>query len=195
MADAAERSLAAAVLVTLVLVALPASSLEVGAGDRARSALHRVGVVEPGESGTLSVASDLSAGVTESLADTDAAHARFAARAAAAIDATRWLNLGAWVGGRYDRHPSDDHGLDDGFLLQPELSARLGSRSGTLGYGFEMAAWLPAGDDVGASFSGLSGWPAAAQRAGFRTAGRWLRRLPARSQCARGWRHDAFAFR
>jgi Carboxypeptidase regulatory-like domain len=157
MASVAERGRAPATsALALVLVAFPAHGVEVGAGERARPALHRVGVVEPGKPGTLSVASDLSAGVTESLSDTDAAHARFAARAAATVDATRWLNVGAWVGGRYDRHPSDAHGSDDGFLLQPELSARLGSRSGALGLGFEMAAWLPAGDDIGASFSGLS---------------------------------------
>ncbi len=178
MASAAERSVASASLpaLALLLVAWPAvgAGLEVGAGERARPALHRVGVVEPGKAGELSVASDVSAGVTESLADTDAAHARFAARAAAAVDATRWLNVGAWIGGRYDLHPRDAHGKDDGFLLQPELSARLGSTAGGLGYGFEMAAWLPGGADVGASFSGLSAdgrLLLSAQAAGFVVAG------------------------
>ncbi len=139
-----------------LLVALPAAGVEAGAGDHARPALHRVGVPEPGKPGAVSVASDLSAGVTESLASSDAAHARFAARAAAAVDATRWLNFGAWVSGRYDLHPRDAHGSDDGFLVQPELSTRLAWRSGALGYGFEATAWLPGGVDLGSSFSALS---------------------------------------
>ncbi len=140
----------------LAFVALPAAGVEVGAGDRARAALHRVGVPEPGKPGAVSVATDVSAGVTESLASSDAAHARFSAHAAAAVDATRWLNFGAWVSGRYDLHPHDARGSDDGFLFQPELSTRLAWRNGALGYGFEATAWVPGGADVGSSFSGLS---------------------------------------
>ena len=162
MASAAKRLPASAFLPALAILflALPVTAtvtgVEVGTGERARPALHRVGVVEPGKPGAVSVASDVSAGVTESLADTDAAHARFAAHAAAAVDATRWLNVGAYLNGRYDLHPRDEHGRDDGFLVQPELSARLGTRSGALGYGLEIVGWLPAGGDIGASFSGLS---------------------------------------
>lgn len=157
-ANVAERLVVRTLLpaLALALVALPSAGGDVGAGDRARAALHRVGVPEPGRPGAVSVASDVSAGVTESLAPSDAAHARFAARAAAAVDATRWLNFGAWVSGRYDLHPHDARGSDDGFLFQPELSTRLAWRNGALGYGFEATAWLPGGTDVGSSFSGLS---------------------------------------
>ena len=117
----------------LLLLALPAAGADVGAGDRARPGLHRVGVAEPGRPGSVSVAGDVSAGVTESLADGDAAHERVAARAAATVDATRWLNFGAWVGGRYDRHARDAEGRDDGLVFQSELSTRLAWRAGALG--------------------------------------------------------------
>jgi hypothetical protein len=75
---------------------------------------------------------------------------------AAAVDATPWLNFGAWLGGRYDLHPRDARGKDDGLLFQSELSSRLAFRRGGLGYGLEASAWLPGGADVGESFSGLS---------------------------------------
>lgn len=146
-----------AVLLALLPVAAPAFAVEAtsGAGDRARPALRRVAVPEPGTAGTLVAAADASGGVTEALSDSDGAHARFAGRVAAAVDATPWLNFGAWFGGRYDVHPRDAQGSDSGWLFQPELSSRLAWRSGNLGYGFEATAWLPGGVDVGASFSGL----------------------------------------
>jgi len=143
-------------LLAFGLVAAPAFGVELGAGERARPALRRVAAPEPGVAGTLVAAADASGGVTEALSDSDSAHARFAARLAAAVDATPWLNFGAWLGGRYDVHPRDARGADDGWLFQPELSTRLAWRSGALGYGFEAAAWLPGGADVGSSFSALS---------------------------------------
>ncbi|HEX2872491.1 MAG TPA: carboxypeptidase regulatory-like domain-containing protein [Polyangiaceae bacterium] len=147
-----------AALLALASVAAPAFAVEpaVGAGDRARPALRRVAVPEPGTAGTWVAAADVGGGVTEALTDSDAAHARVAGRVAAAVDATPWLSFGAWLGGRYDVHPSDARGSDSGWLFQPELSSRLAWRAGKLGYGFEATAWLPGGADVGASLSGLS---------------------------------------
>lgn len=143
-------------LLASCLVAAPAHALEVGAGDRARPALRRVASPEPGTAGSWVAAADAGGAVTEALSDSDAAHARFAARLAAAVDATPWLNFGAWLGGRYDLHPSDARGSDDGWLFQSELSSRLAWRSGNWGYGLEATAWLPGGADVGSSFSALS---------------------------------------
>ena len=147
-----------AVLLALLPAAAPAFAVEApsGAGDRARPALRRVAVPQSGAAGAWVAAADASGGVTEALSDSDAAHGRFAGRVAAAVDATPWLNFGAWLGGRYDLHPRDAQGSDSGWLFQPELSSRLAWRSGKLGYGFEAAAWLPGGADIGASFSGLS---------------------------------------
>lgn len=154
----AERARGCALLLALLATGAPvtADAADAGAGDRARPALRRVGVPEPGKAGSVAVAVDLSGGVTEALADNDATHERFGARAAATVDVTRWLDFGAWLSGRYDRHPRDARGADDGFLFQSELSTRLAFQSGALGYGFEASAWLPGGADVGSSFSALS---------------------------------------
>lgn len=148
------RALLLGVLVAGAPVA--AHAVEVGVGDRARPALRRVAVPEPGKAGSATVAADLSGGVTEALTDDDAVHERFGARAAAVVNATSWLDFGAWLSGRYDLHPNDARGKDDGFLFQSELSTRLAFRRGGLGYGLEASAWLPGGSDVGSSFSALS---------------------------------------
>lgn len=157
LGNVAEPLRGPAVLLGLLVAGVPvaAHAVEAGPGDRARPALRRVAVPEPGKAGSAAFAADLSGGVTEALADGDAAHERFGARVAAAVDATRWLNFGAWLGGRYDMHDSDARGTDDGFLFQSELSTRLAFRSGALGYGLEASAWLPGGPDLGSSFSAL----------------------------------------
>jgi hypothetical protein len=152
----ADRGHAALFGLALVALAAPSLAVEVGPGEAARPALRRVAAPEAGKTGALAVAADLSGAVTEALSDTDAAHARVALGLAAAVDAARWLNLGVGLRGRYDAHPRDAYGKDDGFLFRPELSTRLAWRSGTLGYGFEAGAWLPGGADVGASLSALS---------------------------------------
>jgi hypothetical protein len=153
--SAAERVALGVALVALCGAA-PARAAGVGAGERARSSLERVGVVEPGRAGAIAVAAGLSGGVTEHLASGDATHERFASHAALAIDAARWLNFGAWLGGRYDLHGRDARGRDDGFLFESELSGRLSFDLGGVGVGLEAAGFLPGGADLGASFSGLS---------------------------------------
>lgn len=72
------------------------------------------------------------------------------------VDAARFLNFGAWLGGRYDLHPHDAGGKDDGFLVEPELSARATSRLGRASVGFELAGFLPGGPDLGTSVKGVS---------------------------------------
>ncbi|HVY30616.1 MAG TPA: carboxypeptidase-like regulatory domain-containing protein [Polyangiaceae bacterium] len=136
----------------MLALARGASAEGVGEGTRARSALGRVGVPSEGKAGNVAAAVDLSGGYTEALSSDDSAHARVAASAAAAVDAARFLNVGVWLGGRYDHHADGD----DGTLFQSELSARLAWRFGGLGVGVEGAAWLPGGNDIGSSFSALS---------------------------------------
>lgn len=140
----------------LVALAAPAFGVEVGTGEAARPALRRVAAPETGKPGTVAVAADAKGGVTEALTDNDSAHARLGAGVAAAVDAAGWLNFGARLSGRYDLHARDAHGKDDGFVFQPELSTRLAWQRGGLGYGFEASAWLPGGNDIGASLSALS---------------------------------------
>jgi hypothetical protein len=153
-ASAARRSWLRAALLALALT-LPARAEPVGPGQRARPALGRVGVAGLGRPGAISAAAGLGGGVTEGLSDSDSAHARFAGSAAASFDAASWFNLGAWLGGRYDLHPRDARGSDDGFVAESELSARLAGQLGSLGLGLEAAAWLPGGSDIGKSFSAL----------------------------------------
>jgi hypothetical protein len=152
------RSLTGVWLLGLALAGVPleARAAEASPGERAMPALRRVGIAQPGKPGALAVAVDASGGLTEALQAKDGAHERFAAGLAAAVDATRWLDFGAWVGGRYDLHPRDSVGNDDGLLFQSELSSRLAFQKGALGYGLEATAWLPGGSDVGASLSALS---------------------------------------
>jgi hypothetical protein len=169
-ASAATRLLSAIAAVTALLAAQVVSAADAGQGERARSALARVGIPEPTVPGRLALSADLGGGVTESLSDADSAHGRLRGSAAATLAAARWLDFGAYVSGRYDRHTSDARGVDDGFLFESELSARLAQRFGALGLGVEASAWLPGGHDLEASVSGfgadgrvmLSGnWPSA----------------------------------
>lgn len=153
-ASASERRSLTAALVALALA--PGAHAEgVGDGSRARSALGRVGVPALGRPGAAAVAADLNGGFTEALADGDSAHTRVGAGAAVAVDAARFLNLGLRLGGRYDRHGTDERGTDDGFLFDSELSGRLSWRTGALGLGLEGVAWLPGGKDIGQSLSAL----------------------------------------
>lgn len=153
----AARPLAALIALAGWALTLPARAADgVGAGDHARSAFARVGVVEPGRAGEVTAAAGAQGGVTEGLTRNDSTHERGAGQAALAVDAARWLSFGAWLRGRYDLHPRDGHGRDDGFLVESELSTRLSFQVGALGLGLEAAGWLPGGPDFSASLSGLS---------------------------------------
>src|SRR5688572_14908991 len=155
-ASASDRWPAAACSLLLLLGAGPARASDVGPGSSARPALHRAGVPETSRAGTVTAAVTVSGGVTEALSDADSAHGRAAASGAAAVSVARFLDFGARLQARYDRHASDARGADDGFLFQPELASRLSLRSSAWGFGVEAAAWLPGGPDVGTSLSALS---------------------------------------
>lgn len=141
----------------LALLALTFAAHAEGVGDgaRARSALGRVGVPEPGKPGAAAVAADLNGGFTEALATGDSTHVRAGGSAAGAVDIARFLNVGLWLAGRYDHHGKDAQGVDDGWLFQSELSTRSSWRFGALGLGLEGDAWLPGGKDLGQSLSAV----------------------------------------
>jgi hypothetical protein len=156
LAAASKRWPLLSLLLACGLSARPALALEPGPGKWARPALASVPVADAGPAGGLVVAADLAAGLTEALADEDATHQRLAASAAASVNATRWLNVGLLIDGRYDRHGPDSEGRDDGLATQSELSTRLAWRAGGLGFGVELAAWQPPGPDIGTSFAATS---------------------------------------
>lgn len=133
-----------------------AQAQELGGDQRARPGLYRVGAPQLGTPGKLTVAAGASGGITEGLSSSDSAHGRAAGSAAVSVDAARFLNFGAWLSGRYDAHPHDEGGKDDGFLVEPELSARVSSRLGRANVGFELAGFLPGGPDLRTSFKGAS---------------------------------------
>jgi hypothetical protein len=156
LAPASKRWSLLATLLACELIGRPALALEPGEGKRARPALANVPVADAGRPGAVFVAADLGAGLTEALADEDETHQRFALSGAASLNATSWLNVGLMLDGRYDRHGADIDGKDDGLASQSELSARLASRAGAVGFGLELAAWQPPGPNLGTSFEATS---------------------------------------
>lgn len=140
----------------VLLCCLAAHGQELGGDQRARTGLYRVGAPQLGTPGKLTLAAGASGGISEGLSRGDSVHGRVAGSAAVSLDAARFLNFGAWLNGRYDRHPHDADGKDDGFLVEPELSARLSSRIGRAGLGFELAGFLPGGPNLRTSFKGTS---------------------------------------
>lgn len=154
-AGAADRRHSGVLALGLALVARVGAA-EPGDGNHARPALRDVPIAAAGRAGSVGAAVDVGLGVTEPLTDADSSHQRAALSAAAGVDATRWLNVGLLVDGRYDRHGEDEQGRDDGFLFQSELSVRAAWRPGALGFGAELGAWLPGGADIGTSLSAVS---------------------------------------
>lgn len=116
--------------------------------DGGLRATGRVRSAEPGPG--VSIALGTGYGFTEGVLDANDAHHRLGGSAALAIRATRWLELGGEVRGRYDKHTGDMP--DDGFVGDPRfwvtamraLSTREG---GGTWLGFKLGLWLP-GDDV-----------------------------------------------
>lgn len=155
-ASALERWLIATLLAGAVLGITSARAAEPGEGRRARAAFLNVPLALRRPAGSLAGAVDASGGFTEPLSDDDESHQRVALSAALNAQALSWLDLGLLLDGRYDRHSDSDGGTDDGLLFQPELSVRGAFRLNGLGLGVELAAWAPAGANVGDSFSALS---------------------------------------
>jgi Carboxypeptidase regulatory-like domain len=83
--------------------------------------------LSPGE---LSFAAQSGYGFTESIANADKGHHRMAGHLAIGYGATNDLSLALRLSGRFDSHPDDVQGSDDGYAGTPTLSARYGSRFG-----------------------------------------------------------------
>ena len=133
-----------------------AQAQDLNGDQRARPGMYRVGAPQAGTPGKLTLAAGVSGGISEGLSSGDAAHGRVAGNGAISLDALSFLNLGAHLNGRYDVHPRDAYGKDAGFLVEPELSARLSTRAGSIGLAAELVGFLPGGPDVETSFSGAS---------------------------------------
>jgi hypothetical protein len=129
---------------------------EGGDGDRALPALGHIALGEQRPTGRITAAGTVGFGLTESQGAGDGLHERLSSRLAVSAYAAPWLAFGLLGDGRYDRHPKDAGGVDDGWLFRPELCSRASAALGQLRVGVDVAAWVPAGSDLGSSFKGLS---------------------------------------
>jgi hypothetical protein len=141
--------------------------------------VHRVGVALPARE-RVAGAATLGYGSTEAQAGESGSHQRAAGSLGIAAAPLPWLQPALLLDARYDRHPADARGTDDGVILEGALSARAATRMGSHWLaGAELAALLPAGDDFSASASALtpqaelllswsSGNALLASRAGYR---------------------------
>ena len=150
------RLLALPTVAAVLLWCLSVQAQDLSGDQRARPGLYRVGAPQAGRPGKLTLAAGLSGAVSEGLSSGDAAHGRVAGNGAVSLDVLSYLNLGANLNGRYDVHPRDAYGRDDGFMVEPELSARLTTRVGSVGLAAELVGFLPGGPDLETSFSGAS---------------------------------------
>jgi hypothetical protein len=142
-------------LLALLLIARTAFA-EGGDGDRALPALGHVALAELRPTGHITAAGTVGFGVTEAQGSGDGLHERLSSRLALSAYAAPWLAFGLLGDGRYDRHPADAGGVDDGWVFRPELCSRASTELGKLQLGVDVAAWVPAGSDVGSSFKGVS---------------------------------------
>ena len=124
-------------------------------GDRALPAIGHVGLPLNEPSGRLAIAETVGLGITEAQGANEGAHERLSSRSAVSVQATSGLAFGFLVDGRYDRHPHEVGGFDDGWLFRPELASRFSVPVGQLYLGAEVAAWVPEGKTVATSFGAL----------------------------------------
>ena len=148
-------SLRCAALVALLVSTRPVLA-EGGDGDRALPALGHVALAEQRPTGRITAAGTVGFGLTESIGSGDGLHERLSSRLALSAYAAPWLAFGLLGEGRYDRHPADAGGVDDGWLFRPELCSRASAELGKLRLGVDVAAWVPPGNDLGSSFKGVS---------------------------------------
>lgn len=129
---------------------------KLGVSSNALPGVHRVGIVDKRDPGELSAATTVGYGMTEAQSPTDGTHHRLLSRLAGAAALWDWLSVGLSVDGRYDRHPSDERGSDDGGVFNPMLQARAGSHSGAGRFGGELRLWTPGSEQASTSLSGTS---------------------------------------
>lgn len=133
-----------------------------GPGDstRAMPGYLRVESALSGPEGA-AFAGDFGYGFTESQevqgGQSDGMHHRLQGSLAASVRPLRWLGVYLALSGRYDRHPDDDEGSDDGIAGTPRLGVRLGNEVAKgLALGFDASLYLPGGDAPSFDFSAAS---------------------------------------
>jgi hypothetical protein len=122
------------------------SAPSIGPSPWALPGLHRIGAAVPGQR-SLSVAGDLGYGLTEAQTADDGRHHRLFGSVAVGVSPLPWLGLALRLDGRYDRHPEDALGTDDGWVGTPSLALRAGHELGSgWALGADVAVAFPGGD-------------------------------------------------
>ncbi len=128
------------------------ASLPLGAHAQSagKDALGLPGIVRVGlpvsEPPGLTVAATAGYGLTEAQANDDGSHHRLSGVIGLGVRPVEWLGISLVLDGRYDIHPEDDDGPDDGAVGVPGLVARAGSSFGPLLLGAELGLRVPGED-------------------------------------------------
>ncbi len=172
----AKMALTVAVLgvTSSAVAAKPAGGVQVGDTSFGLPGVERVPLVGV-ERPRLALAVDAGYAFTESQLS-EGIHHRIQGRFGLGMTPLEWLELGARVLGRHDRHPDDGMGTDTGTTTDFALVARAGHEVGSgFALGCDLGATFPGAEHVGDSFSSpaldarlLSGW---ARGDGIRIAG------------------------
>ena len=141
------------------LIAIPTQAQEEtpavpGIGPSGLPGLFRVGVAGTDEP-SLSVAATGGYGLTEAQEGEDGSHHRIAGILALGVTPTEWLGLALRLDGRYDTHPDDAMGADDGLIGAPSLLVRAGSSFGGVRLGVELGVTVPGEDAPSIAFDAL----------------------------------------
>ena len=132
-------------LVVLTTVSVHAEPLPTGDNSGAMPGIERV--VLPGiDSPRLSLAATSGYGLTEAQQGQDGSNHRLAGTLAIGAAPLPWLEGALRLDGRYDKHPDDAEGSDDGLVGDPRIELRFGNRAGDLVYGADATAWFIGGD-------------------------------------------------
>jgi hypothetical protein len=123
-------------------------------GDAADSlpGLRRVGVIDrAAKPGEVSLAATFGYGFTEPQPNESGPHHRASGVLAGGVNATSWLAASLALAGRYDLHPKDAVGRDDGWVFDPRLAIRSGTVLGSIALGAELAGTLPGSESLSTS--------------------------------------------
>ena len=105
--------------------------------------LRRVGIVDPGKPGSVSLAATLGYGFTEPQPSESGPHHRASGVLAVGVTTVKWLDVSLGLGARYDLHPKDGIGRDDGWVFDPRLALRSGWLLGSVALGAELVGTFP----------------------------------------------------
>lgn len=132
------------VVVSALTFVSSAGAQQTGNTALALPGFARVGVAEPAPPNA-TFALTAGYGMTEAQEMETGSHHRFRGVLGASVRPIDWLAFALNLDGRYDVHPDDGiEGTDDGWVGDPRIIARAGSRvGGPLLVGGELVVWIP----------------------------------------------------